>query len=458
MQTFDELRSTFAKIVALYERGTWRYGPIRSVGLRLTSIGTPEDATVDSLAALIDYSRSEFGIDFDLQGGGIGCFDLVLGADGGNTAALENAIVDDPHFQVLLGEMNIHLARLHLPTGTQAYAGYIPITAGLTTNRARAPSGNPANLLELFGPDLGDKVSFGIAEFHVLDFADGESKASLVARVWKKVMLGLGDIRNKRREYNLVKLDLVDDEQFRKLVQAVKAKSLLVSVHGFANDFPAAMTSFGEFVYKTGLDRLGHFPVLFSWPSAGNPLKYLPETEIAANSQLSFAHVINLLSSVSQGRPLSVVAHSHGNRILLEVARDRANLQAQPRLSRLVFVEPDINARYMSERLDQLAAAASGLTFYHSENDMALAIAKRLFQAKRAGQGRISLSKALPSAVSIEVIDASRVASGLVKHSPHVDAAEVIYDIRDALEGKPAVSRGLIPSTERECWSINSIR
>lgn len=455
MQSKEELATAYKRVCQFYGRGTWRIGPPRPLKLRITTLDGPEQMTLGGLEKVIDYSREQLGVEFDLIGGGVGCFDLVLGAHEGRAEEIEEAIERDEQFQALLNGLNAHIVRLRSPTGTSSYAAYSWIKAGLITNRCPNLSDpQPIYPAEAFSSELSDEVSFGIVEFQVLDFQSGQSRPSLMRRVWSKVRLGLGDVSSKRFDAEATRIDIIDKERFNELLVDADFQSLTMAIHGFANGFAEALESFSRLIYNTGLDRLGHFPVLFSWPASPNPTTYLPQSNVAKNSRKSLAQAVELLCDAAQDRPVNTLAHSHGNDMLVEVARDRANAKSQPPLHRAVLVEPDIDAQYLSGEIELLSRAASGMTLYHSSNDVALALSRALFGASRAGQTGVEVSNDM---ASIEVIDASNVARGLMKHSPHVDVAEVIYDIRDVLEGRSAQQRGLISGATHGAWKVKPL-
>lgn len=458
MQSEQDLRAAYASICSLHERGVWRPGPIRNIGLRLTSMDGPSEAGLAALGRLLRYARTEIGIDFDVQGGGAGCFDVVLGADDGDPQAVENAILSDTHFQTLLAEFNVHLSRLRLPAGSRAYAGFIPIKAGLVTNRQPSAQGKPTEPVGALGSDFTDQLNFALVEFHILDLKARLEKSAMLKRIWRRINLQLGDIRERRFQSEVARLDFVAGDAFTTLLETVPSKGILLSIHGYANGFESSMASFSKFLYRTGLDRLDHFPILFGWPSEQNPLGYLPQSRVALNCRSALADTIEMLGATARGRQVSVIAHSHGNDMLVAVARDRANANKTPRLDHCVFVEPDVDAQYLSREIDLIMQATERLTIYHSENDRALAIAGALFQDKRAGQIGVQFQGRQLGLEAVEVIDATDVAAGFMKHAPHVDAIEVIYDIRDAIEGRGPEARTLLPGLTARAWRIKPVR
>ncbi len=451
MAETEGLRARYGSVSALHARGIWRHGPVRATNLRLTSWRDPSEISVETVERFVEYAE-HLGVHLELQGGGAGCFDLVFGSEDDGGKALERAILGDEHFQVLLAEMNVNLARVRLGGGYRAYACHARFNGAIITNRRQRAGITGGEPLRLFGNETADELRFAIAEFHALDFA--ATPGSAINRVWKAITLNLGDVRTRRQSYELVRLDLVDAETLKRLLGELTASSFLVCVHGYANDFTSAAGSFAEFIAKTHVYARGYFPILFSWPSPGEPMLYLRDTDEAAISQDSLAEALELVCKGAGDRPVSVMAHSHGNKILVEVGRDRANRGSAPQLRRMILVEPDVEARYMSSRLGLLCKAAQGLTFYHSSNDRALKLAQLLFGNPRAGQIGVSVAADTLIHADIEVIDASGVAEGLTRHSPHVDAIKVIYDIRDALEGASPIRRGLSARPDPKCWAI----
>ena len=451
MQNGDSLNSQFYRIVSLYERGSWRHGPIRATNLRLTSPSGPEEIPFESLERLVDYAQDK-GVLLDIQGGGIGCFDIVLGSDEAKGELLEDLILHDQHFKVLLAEINVNIARVRLNGGYRTYACHTKFHGGIITNRKHSQSSDRGNVTGCFLNDPSEHLSFAIAEFHVLE--PNRKPKDTWNSLWKIVTLGIGQ-STYEPVYEVAAIDIVDSDKFISVIKGINTSSLLVSVHGYANDFNQAVSSFAKFVGKTRVYRNHHFPILFSWPSPGDPLSYFSDTDRAANSQDLLATAIDLVASADKSRVVNVMAHSHGSKMAIEMGRDRANRNDQPKLGRMIFIEPDVNADYMCNKIPLLLKCALGITVYHSKNDWALAISKTIFESARAGRdGFNELERSFENS-DIEIIDATKVAKGLTKHAPHVDSIKVVYDIRDTLNRKTPVERDLNPQPSLKCWYIS---
>jgi len=132
-----------------------------------------------------------------------------------------------------------------------------------------------------------------------------------------------------------------------------------------------------------------------------------------------------------------VLAHSHGNKILVRsLCSDKRAFAAANRLTRLILVEPDVDQKFLEERAASLGEISEQIVIYHTVDDRGLALAGFLFNSIRAGQrGLTSKTDGTGPMNRVEVIDASRVARGLSRHSPHLESPEVISDIYHLLRG-----------------------
>ena len=88
-------------------------------------------------------------------------------------------------------------------------------------------------------------------------------------------------------------------------------------VHGYANNFDDAIRSSARSVHKTKIDQLALLPVLFSWPSRGKKMVYLPDTAAAEDSEYALQDLLGLVSKAVGGREIDILAHSHGTKILV---------------------------------------------------------------------------------------------------------------------------------------------
>jgi esterase/lipase superfamily enzyme len=135
----------------------------------------------------------------------------------------------------------------------------------------------------------------------------------------------------------------MESPQFKQLVTAFAGHGAIVMVHGYANSFDDAVTASTLGVYRGKLDQLQLLPILFSWPSRGSTLRYLPDTAAAENSEYALQDLLQLVATARSGREVDVLAHSHGNKILVRSLSNSKHSGARNpyRLKHLILVEPD---------------------------------------------------------------------------------------------------------------------
>ena len=443
-QDRTELKIALDQMKRLAERGTWRPTPAAPLELRLTTADAPENVSFAAVAALVDYAREKLGVNLDLRGGGFGCFDMGFTAPMEQGVILDETILNDPRFQGLLNDLNAHTALIRTQGTMRTYSAFYETKFALATNRQQqsGSSDEENGVADLFGADLAAKMSYGLAEVLILDLSQGQPKASLLKRVWRRFALGTGEVRKGTGRVIVRQINLIGLQEFKRLMTDFAGKGTILMVHGYANSFDDAIRSCARSVYKTKIDQLELLPILFSWPSRGKTTRYSADTDTAENSEFTLQNLLHLVSESTNGREVDVLAHSHGNKILVRslCAEKQSTRISSRRLKRLILVEPDVGQNFLQERLGMLAKESERIVIYHSKNDRALWMAGVLFDSIRAGRDGLPTASETRSLTGrLEVIDASLVAKGLSKHAPHIESPEVIGDIYDLLRDmKPA--------------------
>ncbi len=444
-QTQEEFRVAYHRFVDLAKRGTWV--PVDSSNaLRLTSMDSPGENALEAILAFRKRVKAETGVDLNLVGGGYGCFDMGFEMLGGDADGVGKLIEGDPLTQKALNEAAVHTARTRTREVEHSYCGMYDLTMLVATNRIPLDAhwDSELGVCRAFGEMLDDALHFRIAELSVLDFTKRQDPPSLCSRIWRVVSLQWLVARRSNPLTVLVRnlTTLANHPDFHAQIRARGDRGAVVLVHGYANDFDTALRTYAINAYRTKLQGLGLLPILFSWPSAGNPVTYSPDVTKAENSGRSFLDAAHSVLAAAQGKDVDLVAHSHGNKIVVSALSDSASTVSRTPFKRIVLIEPDVSTVYIEQRVKDLLAASKRIALYHSKNDLAIRLAEKLHSDIRAGRAGIAIEKIdAELADRIEVIDASSVAAGFTKHAPHIESAPVIRDIHDLLEGKPAKSR-----------------
>ncbi|ASQ91088.1 hypothetical protein CHL67_09320 [Prosthecochloris sp. GSB1] len=227
----------------------------------------------------------------------------------------------------------------------------------------------------------------------------------------------------------LSELDVLDRERFfRAVAEAVgrsPRKRLLVYVHGYNMTFEKAALRMAQVTSDLGFTGC---PVLFSWPSLGKVGGYTVDETNVKWSEPHLAELLGDLSGASGARHIFLIAHSMGNRLLvnafLRLLGERPEYKA---LFRGVFLTaPDIDAElFRRDIAGRLAESGARITLYASGDDRALRLSNRIHGNPRAGY-----VDGIPLVVpGIETIDATGVDTGMTGHSYYNDSRPVLSDM-----------------------------
>jgi esterase/lipase superfamily enzyme len=217
----------------------------------------------------------------------------------------------------------------------------------------------------------------------------------------------------------------------------------LLYIHGFGNSFVDA-------AYRTAqiaadLEFKGA-AAMFSWPSLGRVSKeaYFMDESQADYAIPHLAKFIELLVQRTNAKAVHVIAHSMGNRLLGNAAKDVLK-GAGIRFTELVLAAPDIDADvFQGQIAPALLSVTRRTTLYMSSKDEALMKSGSYRPMSRIGD----CSTGVVLASGIETIDASGVETDLVGHSYYATNKTVLGDVYYVLRGHPPSGRfGLNPVT-----------
>ena len=312
---------------------------------------------------------------------------------------------------------------------------------------------------DLFGGEFSRQTYYGLAEVWIQDLSQDQAKESRLKRVWRLLSPNWNEFRERRGRVLVPKIELKGKPDFIAYLRELTRNGALITVHGYANSFDHAIHDCARVLHQAGLDRLQLLPIVFSWPSRGKIQQYLPDENAAENSVHALQDFLSLLARAAGGREVDVMAHSHGGKILVSslTQAKRSEDADSCRLKRLILVASDLDQEWLNQRVDTLAKVIDQIVIYHSANDRALSVTSFLFDSIRVGQHGLPVGQSdAHTADRVEVIDASRIAKGLAKHTPHLDCPEVMSDIYHLLRGmKPHERFHLRPlDVCARCWQI----
>jgi esterase/lipase superfamily enzyme len=218
------------------------------------------------------------------------------------------------------------------------------------------------------------------------------------------------------------------DEFYREISDRAsrsRRKEILVFVHGYDNTFEDAARRTAQLAYDLGFDGA---PILYSWPSAGNPLSYPADETSVEWSTPHLKAFLEDLAARSGATTIHLVAHSMGNRAVAGALNTPATARSDttPLFKHVVLAAPDIDAGVFKQLATTLKKSADHVTLYASSRDEALLASHIFHQYARAGES----GNQIVVVEGVDTIDATAVSTGLgLEHSYFADNKSILTDL-----------------------------
>ena len=164
----------------------------------------------------------------------------------------------------------------------------------------------------------------------------------------------------------------------------------LVFVHGYNESFDRVAFRTAQIVHDGCLSVV---PIMFSWPSRDTLVDYGYDLESATFAQPALAQLLRLVAHHADFARTHIMAHSMGNKILLEALRllrpelrSLLKVTSSPPFGALILASPDIDLDILRQGLPIAMDSARSVTLFTSKNDFLLAVASLLaHDSSRAG-------------------------------------------------------------------------
>ncbi|MBR0795660.1 PQQ-dependent dehydrogenase, methanol/ethanol family [Bradyrhizobium jicamae] len=215
----------------------------------------------------------------------------------------------------------------------------------------------------------------------------------------------------------------------RQFVEALRTRTesdaMLLFVHGYNTSFERAIFKAAQMAYDANFK--GHV-LVFSWPSADALADYDYDQVAADTSKNDLLKVFQLLKEVS-GKKLYIVAHSLGNRVVLDTLELAAAKNADLKISELVMAAPDVDYIRYGDATRAIKALARNMTMYASSADWALTVSG--FKARAIRAGYIDSGKEPNLYSGVDTIDVTAVGEDMLKinHDTQSTSRMVLEDI-----------------------------
>jgi esterase/lipase superfamily enzyme len=247
---------------------------------------------------------------------------------------------------------------------------------------------------------------------------------------WAEYTFAVNEASNRRRYVLLDEVTpLAKGDFVRALQQQIKdspSRDVFIFVHGYNNTFEDAARRAAQMAYDLDFDGT---PIVYSWPSRGSTMAYFADEATVQVSSGKLAEFLDTVVGQSGAGRIHVIAHSMGNRAVIEALRTflagRAPEHRQRVFGQIVFTAPDVDRDYFIDAVKSLQGSADRVTLYASRNDYALRSSQFFHDAPRAGTAGDFLIKL----AGLDTIDMSAVPADALGHSYFAANSGAIYDI-----------------------------
>jgi esterase/lipase superfamily enzyme len=313
------------------------------------------------------------------------------------------------------------------PSGidTEGHTGITIVPVFFGTDRAN--SGDPDPVRRFTGERGNGKLTFGVANVSI---PSSHRVAELEQPVWWRFEFH----PDPEKHVVMQSLCILDRASFSAEMKATLTsegqRDLLLFVHGFNVDFSDAARRAAQLAYDL---RFPGPAALYSWPSKAVVRGYGTDESTVEWSTPHFDEFLKILLSEVSAASVDVIAHSMGNRALVNTLA-HFDLSALPTgsayLRNCVLVAPDVDASTFRQLASSICDRSGHCTLYASSRDIPLRVSKLLHGYPRAGDA----GTGLVVVDGVDTIDASNVNTALgLGHSYFATTISILRDLRDLI-------------------------
>lgn len=255
------------------------------------------------------------------------------------------------------------------------------------------------------------------------------------------------------RHFTLSKLGTLDRRAFldlarQRIAAASRYKSqAIVFIHGFNTGFDTAIYRGAQLAYDLRFDGPAF---VYSWPSGGGFTSYTYDRESAEQSVPYLRQFLETVLADSGAQGVSIIAHSMGNKPLLEALNDlRGSTTLAQRINQIILAAPDVDRDGFENIASQIRGLGRGITLYASANDRAMSASRRFHGGiPRAGD----VPKSGPVIVKgVDTIDVTGTSTEIfaLNHSGYAENAALLNDIELLLQTGERPPERRVPILER---------
>ena len=246
---------------------------------------------------------------------------------------------------------------------------------------------------------------------------------------WRLFGVEFGSKPDDSKYFAVKRLAAIALEDWKNLVKKQTELSgentALVFVHGFNTGFEEALFRNAQIVWDLGYKGTS---VLYSWSSKGKIGDYIYDRDSADVGQPGFIALLETLRGLGIEH-INVIAHSMGNRLVLNALSNNASASKPVKLDQLIMAAPDVASDQFRLQVPVVQKLAQGTTLYASSADKALIASSKLASFPRAGWVPAEGPVVLPN---LDTIDVTRVGDDVLglNHAVFASNRAVMDDLK----------------------------
>lgn len=412
----------------------------------------PQFVDYEPLEEALAHGKRQFGIAFEVAGGGYGCFqiDYNVAPAAGRTDTAEQLelYLRDEKTRKCLDQAGITYASFVSKTLSGAFESYSDYAFYFGTNRRRGKSRE--DMVVYLDADA-QKLETGLVHVHVSGLPPVPKKRRLPERIWRAATAPFR--REQQRSAVIAGIaPLSEEDTWRRFKSDAQGRQPLIFIHGYRTPFGECLTDFALLLNNLDVYRgdTAILPILFAWPGSPKRSGSAQYRTAAALAKRSRRHALRMLEQVvdaGMGATPNLLAHSHGAELLISTMELKRETWGKPNaddalrskvFNELVLIAPDIDRETFQQAHDEIGNMVRRISVYYNQEDLPLELSDWLRQiGPRLGSDPRDIDTQ-----ATDLIDAGHVAQGLKQHSYHMDANEVVYDLGQVLSSMPAAQRG----------------
>ncbi len=233
-----------------------------------------------------------------------------------------------------------------------------------------------------FADKIGEQLTCGRCIVNIP--VDRHTKGNVESPSWWQ-------LRDPKKHFTIRGIEVLKKSSF---ADQLDDRDVLLFVHGFSNTFEGAIFRTAQIHHDLGF--VGR-PLAFCWPSLGKLNEYEADQALADESVGALLELLVALcsrmdqqdGSAEEGAKIHIIAHSMGNRLLLQamyrLARTESVHVGSRRFGQIILAAPDVGAIMFNNLVPYVVEAAGQTTYYYCSYDAALSVSREINRYEPVG-------------------------------------------------------------------------